>query len=823
LDLSAKGNRSLMEQLIAIILLALAVCGSLGAQESIILNPGVGATVERAAEDLADVIEARVGQRPRIRHSRLAHPERAIYIGNVPVARSALHLPHELSSFGSVYREGRGDRIYLRAGNAEALIHGIYRYAHSAYGARWFYPRADKMFLSSDYADEAVGSRLSVLQEPAFRQRHMGAKGKAFYRRNGLNQPYRFNHALADVFDPKLFATNSELFARRGDGRVYKPTGSRKYDAQPHLALPEVADRAAEAALAHFEAHPKARSFSLAINDNIRFDESAATRALVEPISYFRGLPNYSDLVFTFMNRVAERVFDDAGAWSTPEGEPRYLTALAYYWAEAAPSFPLHPRVMPVLTADRAQWRDPAYRAEDKALIEAWSDSGAERIGTWDYYYGAPYPYPRQFNRWIIESIRHLAANGVDAFYASMPVMLSYDGPKAYLAAQLLWDPWQDPEALLDEFYEGVFGPAAVSMRQFYESFEQRRNAQDGPGQWIKFYMDEAGIGQFPLDFLKAMDGVLQTALGEAAEHPEVRAQIEAVRRDFEITRIYARMQAARRAVVTGLEGRPDGVMLAAIQKFTKERTTLREKLKPLYVIERYEHNFRLLKAGAQSDPIPAALGALARSGSGLDEGLLREYLSEAQYADLRHLQSLLRQQPLTRPANPNSELWHSEPQDTGRYLFPQPMPQVRGWNIDLRPSEHLELQAAEPVLGRGLRITGADITSFFSDLPVEGGKSYLLQVALSCYASPDNRTRLELIWYDRDGKRLGTERMFQAPVDWEGSQQTQDFNLLLPAQAPEHSARLRIRFTASRQYAGDFLTVNQVALYPLTAYAGSL
>ena len=60
------------------------------------------------------------------------------------------------------------------------------------------------------------------------------------------------------------------------------------------------------------------------------------------------------------------------------------------------------------LTSDRAQWHDPDYRTQDKALIQAWAASGAERVATWDYYFGAPYLYPRQFNQWIIESIRHV-------------------------------------------------------------------------------------------------------------------------------------------------------------------------------------------------------------------------------------------------------------------------------------------------------------------------------------------------------------------------------------------------------------------------------
>ena len=154
------------------------------------------------------------------------------------------------------------------------------------------------------------------------------------------------------------------------------------------------------------------------------------------------------------MNAVAERVFSTHEMRQTPAGDSRYLTALAYYWTEAAPSFKLHPKVMPVLTSDRAQWHDPAYRLQDRRLIQQWANSGAERIATWDYYFGAPYPYPRQFNQWIVESLQYMHQNGVDVFFSQLPAAWGLDGAKAWLAAELLWDAEQDSQQLLGEYYQ---------------------------------------------------------------------------------------------------------------------------------------------------------------------------------------------------------------------------------------------------------------------------------------------------------------------------------------------------------------------------------
>ena len=90
---------------------------------------------------------------------------------------------------------------------------------------------------------------------------------------------------------------------------------------------------------------------------------------------------------------------------------------LAYYWAEQSPSISLHPRILPILTSDRSQWQDPDYRNEDKALIKRWGMAESEKLGAWDYYFGAPYPYPRQFSQWIIESLSYLKKNRVDIFF----------------------------------------------------------------------------------------------------------------------------------------------------------------------------------------------------------------------------------------------------------------------------------------------------------------------------------------------------------------------------------------------------------------------
>ena len=266
------------------------------------------------------------------------------------------------------------------------------------------------------------------------------------------------------------------------------------------------------AAIHYFEKNPSAKSFSLSPNDNILYDTTEATKEAVSPIRYFRKRPNYTDMTFEFANKVARKVFDDAGLWKTDQGEDRYLGMLAYYWAEQSPTIPLHPRVLPILTSDRSQWHDCAYRQEDKDLIERWGKTDAEKIGAWDYYFGAPYPYPRQFTQWISESVPYLHQNRVDVFFSQLPSMWGLDGPKAWLATQLLWDANADADNLLNEFYDEFFGDASSAIRSFYETAESHRNQNEGTANWIKFYLDESGIELFPKSVLEDMRSSIEMA-----------------------------------------------------------------------------------------------------------------------------------------------------------------------------------------------------------------------------------------------------------------------------------------------------------------------
>lgn len=560
----------------------------------------------------------------------------------------------------------------------------------------------------------------------------------------------------------------------------------------------------------------------------------------VGAIEYFRGRPNYTDLVFGFMNEVAERLFEggkvegekvidlcDLPTFNLRTFAPLrppspYLSALAYYWTEQSPSFQIHPKVMPVLTSDRAQWHDPKYRAEDKALIQRWADSGAERIATWDYYFGAPYPYPRQFNQWIIESIRFLNESGVDVFFSQLPSVWGLDGPKAWLTADLLRDPQQDADALLSEFYDNFFGAAAEPIRQFYEIAEQTRNEREGPANWIKFYKDEAGIELFDEATLRRMRECLRraesllslnrsgdraSASGAPTEKCRFMERVKVVSEAFSYTESYAAYHRSRirlvdlslAALPEATKGSDQDALLRAFSDYQSGKASFHE-LKQRLVEKPMHRGFAAFNRLKQSEPFSLALVALAGAGFGSKELALAEEVSL-----LSTLSAWKGGEAELDGSGKNPSLKHSG-KELRNFLGPE-VPIIDAWNIQYRASENLRIVAADGQESSGLRVENADIVSLAQTFPVMSERHYLLEIEASWQVSPDNRSWVQLNWESISGAGLGTDILLRLPNGTSEGTQLLQFAFAAPVNAYD----LKVGIVTNRQYEGDYLEIKQI------------
>lgn len=767
-----------------------------------ILVPALDAPrVSLAIEDLKSLMLERYGKALRVIRPSSEYRKRAIIL---KVVSEQMHL----EAPGGYVISRKGASIVIEGKDPEGLANGIYGFLQDILGARWYW--------DSSIGFQWVGPAPRSFPDrkwdevPAFIMRNMYPMEIEFARRNRLISRYHFNHALAKIFTKSVYASHPEAFSIV-NGRRVAPKGSGGEDPQPNFAETITTEIAADAALEYFSLHPEALSFSLSTNDNVLFDQSAETEALVTPLDFFRGKPNYTDMVFAFNNAVAERVFNQAGQWENAFGVPRYLPSLAYYWTEQSPTIPVHPRVMPILTSDRAQWHDPAYRAEDKALISRWADSGADVLATWDYYFGAPYPYPRQFNQWIAESIPYLYANNVRAFFSQLPTVWGMDGAKAWLASRLLWDPSLSSQDLLEEYYTNFFGTAAEPMRAFYEFAEAYRNVHTGPASWIKYYKNESGI-LFNPAALREMRAYIDRAEVVVAEDPIRAERVQVVSDAFTFTEKYAKYEYARRDLVRSIfnpsEPSWEWDMVRTknrLDGFIEARAEFEAYAKQVIASPMHSRLKGFVEMG-KTDPVGPYLLSAALNNIDLNLALDSAYTPIWELA-----QSYVAQKSKWKLVNHNVSLMHGFNTMEKRDFIGPAVPNIPQWEFNYRHAEHTQFSVLKKV-GRhryGVRISGIDALSVYGDFPAYAGKGYLLNVEMAYQISSDNRTQIRFSW--RDAKRETFE--IDVPLQLPFGPSDGTVRVAIPVIAPEGAESLRVQFILTRFHGDDFLELHEIEL----------
>ncbi len=668
-----------------------------------------------------------------------ARPRRGIRLAPAGGAMLAEKAAFTVSSQGVVIHGEPADAI----GAATAW------FLEKAAGARWFMP--------GELGEEVP--RQNVLRlpfgrhgaSPSFVSRNLGLHGseaeREWWRRNRLRAVLKHGHAMADLFRPEDVRANPE-FASMFLGRREFPAKELGGNWQPNLVAPGAAEHAAGVLARRDE-----ESSAIGMNDSIHYDQSEETLRRVGGFDgltaggprWFRDKPDYSDLVFGFVNDVARRL---------PE---RLLGAYAYDWTEDAPRFPVENNVVPWLTADRSQWFDPAFAAQDRDLIKRWVAAGPGMVAIYDYYYGSPFFVPRPTLYAVTQGIPFAHQAGVRAFYAETFANWGLDGPKAWLAAQLLWDAEQESAALLDTYYREFWREAAEPMRRFFELCDSQWLGQPPPSYWLKYYKDEHQHLLFPREVREELSALLREAEA-AARTRRVRERVEFVQAAWAVADAFCAMCEARDGL-SRLAFKPV-IDAAAVREAWSDCVATRRRLDAAYAETKARHplavNATLLMEYTRNDPRPRAAFRLASEAQGQGAGLdfagfsapaavatpVRggsEVLADASLSELR----------INPPAGFTDFEWvaggawrgYGEPYRTRR--------------ITLEPASH----------GNAVRLSGCKGDSFYQWQPAVPGARYVARVKVRGKVSPGNMTFLILNFGAGEKNTPGHGQVDRLPV----------------------------------------------------------
>jgi hypothetical protein len=131
----------------------------------------------------------------------------------------------------------------------------------------------------------------------------------------------------------------------------------------------------------------------------------------------------------------------------------------------------LNEKIVPFICYDRMKWALPSEFENGRELTEAWRQAGRV-IGWYDYIYGTPYLIPRVYFHQMATNYKYAYKSGVRAHYAETAPNWG-EGPKLWIASKLQWNPNQNVDELLEDWYTACVGEdAAPKLSEYYKIWE---------------------------------------------------------------------------------------------------------------------------------------------------------------------------------------------------------------------------------------------------------------------------------------------------------------------------------------------------------------
>jgi hypothetical protein len=443
---------------------ALTIAQNKIARVVIVTDPDATPTENFAARELASNLAKITGASFEIRtHSEA--PAMAIIVGPGAAARKLFKdVPLEMLGGEELVMRTDEGHLLLAGGRPRGTLYAVSRFLQEQCGARWWTPWAASM----PSQPTLQVKDLNIREKPAFEYREpywFTTKDTDWSWRNFCNGNFcaipfdqgghiayqGFVHTFYPLVPPeKYFASHPEWYSLVDGKRVDR-------DAQLCLTNPKLRQFVVERVKEQLRASPDANIISVSQNDCAGACQCDNCRALDEREGSHAGT------MLDFVNYVAgqiEPAFPDAA-----------VDTLAYQYTRKPPRT-LHPRPNVIVRLCSIECNfgapmDDPSNASFAGDIRGWAER-ADRLYIWDYVTDFAH-YVQPFPNWFVlgPNLRFFQAHHVRGVFEEGAYQ-SYGSEmaemRAWVLAQLLWNPQQDDRALIREFLDGYYGTAAGSL-----------------------------------------------------------------------------------------------------------------------------------------------------------------------------------------------------------------------------------------------------------------------------------------------------------------------------------------------------------------------
>lgn len=429
----------------------------------VVLDAAATAPEQQAAEELRTVLQQVTGAEFRRVVAGEAIPAQAIVVGAGETARRLFpEVPWDALGEEEVVLRTKGRRLLVAGGRPRGTLYAVSRFLQDYGGVRWWAPWATHV----PARPHLEIPDLAVQERPAFEARDpfwYPAFDRAWAVRNFSNSQsagipadwggavrYKgFVHTFYPLVPPEEhFAAHPEWFSLIQGKRTH-------HRAQLCLTNPQLLETVIARVRDWLRETPEARILSISQNDWHGACECERCKALDDAEGSHAGT------MLAFVNQVAERL----------EGEfPQVaFDTLAYQYTRKPPrTIRPRPNVIVRLCSIECNFREPLDHPSNASFAEdlrGWS-AICRRLYVWDYttdfaHYVQPHP------NWFVlgtnlrffhqHNVRGMFEQGAYQSHGSEMAEL-----RAWVLAQLLWNPYQNDRALIREFVHGYYGEAAA-------------------------------------------------------------------------------------------------------------------------------------------------------------------------------------------------------------------------------------------------------------------------------------------------------------------------------------------------------------------------
>ncbi len=337
---------------------------------------------------------------------------------------------------------------------------------------------------------------------------------------------YPFVHTFYRLVPPDKYFTDHPEYFSMVDG---KRKGEK---AQLCLTNHEVVNIATQTVFRWIKEHPEASVFSIDQNDGYGYCECENCKKLDD------AEESHSGTLINFVNQIADTV-----AKVYPKIK---LQTLAYVYTEVPPKM-LRP-------ADNVTIRMCHYNycsahsigecSSHKPFmerLEAW-DKISNQITIWDYFtdyarYLLPYP---NFER-MVNDVRFYAENGCVGLFAQGSNVPDNGGGefgelRAWVFAQLMWNPWQDGWSLIDEFVTNVYGTSAPYINEYIQMMHDKVKPDS---VYFTIYAEPTDGGYLTPEIVQKAETLFAHAEQAASGDPALLKRVELAHLPILYSRLY--------------------------------------------------------------------------------------------------------------------------------------------------------------------------------------------------------------------------------------------------------------------------------------------